>query len=185
MALRRGFKTEANTYAREVRTELGLASDAPLCPFMTADHLAVPIRKLSSFAAALPDQTGCLSRKGDGIGFSAMTACFGRERVIIYNDHLPLTRSHADIMHEISHLMLLHPPHRLRADTGGRHYDSDLEDEANWLGPALLVSEEAALAIAQRGMSANQAAKVYKVSPSLMQMRLNVTGAMRRVARAA
>lgn len=185
MALRRGFKTEANTYAREVRTELGLASDAPLCPFMTADHLTVPIRKLSSFAAQLPEQTACLSRRGSRAGFSAMTACFERERVIIYNDYLPPTRSHADIMHEISHLMLLHPPHRLRSDTGGRHYDSELEDEANWLGPALLVSEEAALAIAQRGMTINQAAKIYKVSPGLMQMRLNVTAAMRRVARAA
>lgn len=185
MALRRGFKTEANIYAREVRAELGLASESPLCPFMTAEHLTVLIRKLSSFAAELPEQTARLSRKGRGPGFSAMTACFGRERVIIYNDYLPLTRSHADIMHEISHLMLLHPPHRLRADTGGRHYDSELEDEANWLGPALLVSEEAALAIVQRGMSAHQAAKIYKVSPSLMQMRLNVTGAVRRVARAA
>ena len=185
MALRRGFKTEANTYAREIRTDLGLASDAPLCPFMTANHLAVPVRKLSSFSAVLPDQTACLSRKGSGLGFSAMTACLGRERVIIYNDYLPLTRAHADIMHEISHLMLLHPPHQLRADTGGRHFDNDLEEEANWLGPALLVSEEAALSIAQRGMSPNQAATIYKVSPSLMQMRLNVTGAMRRVARVA
>lgn len=185
MALRRGFKTEANIYAREVRTELGLAFDAPLCPFMTAEHLAVPIQKLSSFAATLPDQTAVLTHTGSGIGFSAMTACLGRERVIIYNDYLPFTRSHADIMHEISHLILLHPPHRLRSDTGGRHYDSDLEDEANWLGPALLVSEEAALAIARGGMSANQAAKIYRVSPSLMQMRLNVTGALRRVARAA
>lgn len=185
MALRRGFKTEANTYAREIRTELKLAWDAPLCPFMTADHLTVPIRKLSSFAAELPEATAYLSRKGGAAEFSAMTACFGHERVIIYNDNLPPTRSHADIMHEISHIMLLHPPQRLRADTGGRHYDSELEDEANWLGPALLVSEEAAIAIAQQGMNAHQAAKIYKVSPSLMQMRLNVTGAKRRVARAA
>jgi Zn-dependent peptidase ImmA (M78 family) len=183
MALRRGFKTEANAYAREVRAELGLASDAPLCPFVTASHLAVPVRRLSSFADELPIQTACLRDKG--IGFSALTACFGRERLIIYNDSLPLTRSYADIMHEISHMMLLHPPHRLRADTGGRHYDIDLEDEANWLGPALLVSEEATLRIAGLGISAGEAAKRYNVSSSLMQMRLNVTGAMRRVARAA
>jgi Zn-dependent peptidase ImmA (M78 family) len=185
VGLRRGFKSEANTYAREIRTELGLASDAPLCPFMTANHLAVPVEKLSTFSAILPDQTAYLSRTGSNIRFSAMTACLGRERVIIYNDYLHVTRVHADIMHEISHLILLHPPHRLRADTGGRHFDNDLEEEANWLGPALLVSEESALAIAQRGMSINQAAKIYKVSPGLMQMRLNVTGAMKRVARAA
>ncbi len=185
MALRRGFKTEANIYAREVRTELGLAADAPLCPFKTADHIAVTVHKLSSFSSALPQHTAFLGRKSNSIGFSAMTACFGLERAIIYNDYLPPTRSRADIMHEISHMMLMHPPHRLRADTGGRHYDSELEEEANWLGPALLVSEEAALAIAQQGVTISQAARAYGVSPSLMQMRLNVTGAVRRVARAA
>lgn len=185
MTLRRGFKTEANTYSREIRTELGLVADAPLCPFKTAELIAVPIYTLSSYAADLPAETSYLARKGDRIGFSATTACFGRERVIIYNDNLPMTRSHADILHEISHILLMHPPHRLRAETGGRHYDSELEDEANWLGPALLVSEEAALTVAQNGWTARGAAQIYGVSASLMQMRLNVTGAVRRAARAA
>lgn len=185
MKLRRGFKTEANTYAREIRADVGLAADAPICPFVTAEHLGVPVFKLSSYGSELPLETAYLSKKDRKIGFSAMTACLGKHRAIIYNDYLPITRSHADIMHEISHIMLMHPPHRLSSDTGGRHYDNELEDEANWLGPALLVSEEAALTIAQRGLGARNAAKLYQVSPSLMQMRLNVTGALRRTARAA
>jgi hypothetical protein len=142
MALRRGFKTEANAYAREIRVDLGLAADAPLCPFKTAEFIGVPINALSSYTATLPKEAGYLSQVGGKIGFSAMTACFGMAKVIIYNDNLPPTRSYADIMHEISHILLMHPPHRLRAETGGRHYDEQLEEEASWLGPALLVSEE-------------------------------------------
>ena len=185
MTLRRGFKAEANVHAREIRMELDLAADAPLCPFKTAELISVPVLTLSSFSGKLPDETSYLSKRGEKIGFSALTACVGSERIIIYNDYLPLTRSHADIMHEISHLLLMHPPHRLRAETGGRHYDNELEEEANWLGPALLVSEEAALSVVQSGMPIVNAAQSFAVSPSLMKMRLNVTGAERRVRRAA
>jgi Zn-dependent peptidase ImmA (M78 family) len=185
MTLRRGFKSEANAYAREIRSDLGLAADSPLCPFKAADLLAVPVRKLSEFASILPMETTALKKQGTRIDFSAITGCFGRERVIIYNDGLPPTRSYADIMHEIAHILLMHPPHPLKTDAGGRHFDCDLEDEANWLGPALLVSEEAALAVVQRSLNVRYAAGLYKVSPALMQMRLNVTGALRRVSRAA
>ncbi len=185
MTLRRGFKSEANIYAREIRADLGLAADAPICPFATAEHLGVPVFRLSSYASEFPLETAVLSKKDRKIAFSAMTACLGSSRAIIYNDFLPTTRVHADIMHEISHIMLMHPPHRLSSESGGRHYDDELEEEANWLGPALLVSEEAALTVAQSGLGARGAAQLYKVSQSLMQMRLNVTGAFKRAARAA
>ena len=185
MTLRRGFKSEANVTSREVRKELGLAAVDPLCPFKTADLLEIEVRKLSSFRSILPIETALLLQNRGKIMLSAMTACFGNDRVIIYNDALALTRSHADIMHEISHMLLLHPPHRLCAETGGRHYDAELEEQANWLGPALLVSEDAALAIVQSGIGVQAAAERFKVSTSLMRMRLNVTGAVKRAARAA
>ena len=185
MSLRRGFKSEANVTSREVRKDLGLAAADPLCPFATADLIGVKVRKLSSYRPIVPSEAAYLMQSRGKIVLSAMTACFGAERVIIYNDALAPTRIHADIMHEISHMLLMHPPHRLCADSGGRHYDAELEEEANWLGPALLVSEEAALAVVQAGVALRTAAERFKVSPSLMQMRLNVTGAAKRSARAA
>lgn len=185
MKLRRGFKSEANATSREVRSDLGLAADDPLCPFRTADLIDVEVLKLSAYRDVLPTETAYLMQSRDRIVLSAMTACIGSNRCIIYNDALPLTRSRADIMHEISHMLLMHPPHRLCAETGGRHYDAELEEEANWLGPALLVSEEAALAIAQSGTDVQRAAARFQVSPMLMRMRLNVTGAMKRAVRAA
>ena len=133
----------------------------------------------------MPDETSVLFEKKRKIAFSALTVCVGPQRIIIYNDTLPTNRCHADIMHEIAHMLLLHPPHRVCAETGGRHYDQEMEDEANWLGPALLVSEEAAIGVVQQELSIQAAAKIYKVSRDLMRMRLNVTGAYKRVARAA
>lgn len=185
MTLRRGFKSEANITSREIRKELGLAAEAPLCPFRTAELIGVKVLKLSSYRSPLPLETAYLMQNRGKIVLSAITACFGNDRVIIYNDFLAPTRSHADIMHEISHMLLMHPPHRLYAETGGRHYDAELEEEANWLSPALLVSEDAALAIVQSGVGVRVAAERYRVSSSLMQMRLNVTGALKRAARAA
>ncbi|WP_420608094.1 ImmA/IrrE family metallo-endopeptidase [Novosphingopyxis sp.] len=87
-------------------------------------------------------------------------------------------------MHEAAHMLLMHPPHPMCGADGTREYVAELEEEANWLGPALLVSEEAALSIAKLGTDLRSAANNFGVSPSLMQMRLNVTGARRRARRA-
>lgn len=185
MAFRRGFKTEANTTSREIRAELGLAADAPLCPFATAQHLEVSVIKLSAFKAKHPNAVNYLISAAGQSEFSAITVCIRTQRVIIYNDGHSPARCAANIMHELSHLLLMHPPHPLCGENGKRHFDASLEGEASWLGPALLVSDEAAVAVAKRGIALRSAADEYGVSTQLMQMRLNVTGAHRRVSRAA
>src|SRR5438046_1606223 len=50
MVLRRGFKTEANHIAREVRAELGLRFIDPLDPWALARHLEIQVVPLSSYA---------------------------------------------------------------------------------------------------------------------------------------
>ena len=185
MALRRGFKTEANRTSREIRAELNLAEDAPLCPFLTAKHLEVLVVKLSAFEKQHPIAVRYLTSTAGQDEFSAITVCIGALRVIVYNDGQSPARCAANIMHELAHLLLMHPPHPLCGEKGKRHFDAVLEDEANWFGPALLVSDEAALAVARRAISTKSAAAEYGVSAQLMQMRLNVTGAERRISRAA
>ncbi len=59
-----------------------------------------------------------------------------------------------------------------------------MEDEANWLSGALLVSEEAALSVIRRGWSLAVASAHYGVTQSMMKFRINVTGAIKRVGRA-
>lgn len=185
MKLRRGFKTESNVTSRELRRELNLDPAAPMCPFALSEHLGVRLMKLSDFVLSHPDAANYLLRGAGRDEFFAMTLCGVSPRAIIYNDAQSRWRTAADIAHELAHLLLMHPPHRLADAAGRRHFDAELEDEANWLGPAILVSEEAALAIVNQGLRLADAAGAYGVSQELMQMRLNVTGAWKRSRRAA
>jgi Zn-dependent peptidase ImmA (M78 family) len=182
MALRRGFKTEANEIAREIRAELNLKSAEPLNPWRLAEHLAIPIIPLSAWRRHIPEAVVHLSEI-EPESFSAVTVFFGTKRVIVHNDAHSRGRQAADIAHELAHALLGHPPSAAIDERGCRYWNEDLEDEADWLSGALLVSEEAALAVALSKQSVPEAARVYGVSKAMMQWRLNVTGAYQRISR--
>lgn len=176
MKLRRGFKTEANEYSREFRRELGVPAHGPLCPFTLAEHLAIPAMPLSRFVDADPSIRTLLGSDE----FFAITVFSGTGRTIVFNDGHHELRQRSDVAHELAHGILGHPPCPPLSRDGCRHFDPDLENEANWLGPALLISEEAALWIARRNMSLDEASQTFNVSKPVLRMRLNVTGAHRR-----
>lgn len=179
---RRGFKTEVNQLSKELRQELKLHAEAPLSPWKLADHLSIPLIRLSDHRQRIPDEVAFFEGEGRK-DFSAATVFCGTKRAIIYNDSHHRSRQASDIAHELAHGLLQHPPAPPLSDEGCRNFDAALEAEANWLGPALLVSEEAAMSIARRGISVTEAAEEYEVSTKIIQMRLNVTAAGIRVAR--
>lgn len=183
MALRRGFKAEANWYAREMRRELGLAPVSPLCPWKLAEHLGFPVFPLSEYAAIAPDAVRYLRSKNGQKDFSAITLFDGHFRWIIHNDAHDPKRQAANIAHELAHGLLLHRPAPLFTSAGVRHYNAEQEEEASWLGPALLISDEAALHIVERKMAIEVASDRYGASIQVIQMRMNVSGATRRVGR--
>ena len=184
MALRRGFKTEANEVAREVREELGLDAEDPLDPWKLAQHLAIPVTPLSALSSA-PPQGVRHFQVIDASRFSAVTVFVGCNRVIIHNDAHVLGRQASDLGHELAHGLLLHPATPALDSTGCRNWDGTVEEEANWLGGALLVSEDAAVMLARKGTPVAEAAALYGVSEKLMDWRLNVTGARIRAQRRA
>lgn len=183
MNLRRGFKTEAEWYAQEMRRELKLKPHDPLCPWRLAAHLEIEVVKLSALATDTEKDVKAAVRYLMSTGsehFSAVTIFpthHGRKRVICANDSHAATRQSASISHELTHALLGHRPKSLF------EFDKIAEDEAHWMGPALLVSDKAATQIAYRRISVDEAAKEFGVSSKLMQMRLNVTGAMKRLSR--
>jgi IrrE N-terminal-like domain len=180
MTLRRGFKTEANKYAREFRLELMSPPDAPLCPWRLAQHLLVPVFTLSEFAKQNPRAAFFLTQ--DGLWqFSGATFVFGYKRIIVINDGHSPKRQASDLSHELSHCILAHAPAPHLATSPSRQYDKEQEEEANHLGPALLISEEAALSIVRRGLARAQASDMYSVTEDVIQMRINLTGAAKRV----
>ena len=66
---------------------------------------------------------------------------------------------------------------------GCRQFNRTHEEEANWLGPALLISEEAALYIVEQRLAVDLAISTYGVSRDVITMRIGVTGAQRRLQR--
>lgn len=182
MALRRGFKTEANDRVREVRAEMGLSPIAPLDPLALARHLDIPVITLSSMAGEAPKAFRQFSLVNQA-EFSAMTVFDGTRRIIVYNDFHTKGRQSSDIAHELSHGMLLHPPRPALDANGCRNWNDDMEDEAQWLGGALLIPEEAALSIARRNLPLDHAAALYGVSDKMVSWRLRITGAFKRLDR--
>jgi Zn-dependent peptidase ImmA (M78 family) len=78
----------------------------------------------------------------------------------------------------------LHPPTPALDDRGCRIWDQGIEDESQFLSGALLVPEDAALAIARGRFTVSEAAAHFCVSEQMIQWRLNITGATKRVERA-
>jgi Zn-dependent peptidase ImmA (M78 family) len=179
--VRRGFKTEVYAISREIRAELELTALDPLDPWTLADHLAIPVWRLSEYTG-ISSAIRLLSDAEEG-AFSAMVAFVGHKRVVIYNDAHAVTRQRADIAHELAHALLLHEPHVVRAGKSP-DFDQGQEDEANWLGSSLLVTEESCMSACHRNLSIKDAAEEMGVSEQLMRWRINVTGARKRVERA-
>lgn len=180
MAPRRGFPTEANWIASDVRAELGLEPEDRLDPLTLADALDIPVTRMSELRREAPRVVAYFSGPQQG-AFSAMTLFCGRRRTIIHNDAHSPARQVSNITHELSHGLLLHPRTPPLDAVGLRASDRALEEEAGWLTGALLISEASALLIAERGWSVETAATHYGVSQRMVQFRLNVTGAPRRV----
>src|SRR5688500_2771596 len=125
MGYRRGFKTEANWYARQMRGELGLAVYGPLCPWKLAEHLGFPVLALSAFEAAAEEAVIYLRSSAGQKDFSAITLFDGPVRWIIHNDAHDRKRQAANIAHELAHGLLLHPPKPPFDSNGSRQYDAE------------------------------------------------------------
>lgn len=182
MALRRGFKTEAEMIARDVRQELALGSTDPLDPWILAEHLCLPVLPLSALLSQVPEAVGHFQRV-EPDAFSAVTVFEGNRRLIVHNDSHSRPRQVSNLTHEIAHALLHHPPSPPLSDHDCRDFNVELEEEANWLAGTLLVPEEAALRVVSTRLRVREAAIEYGVSTQMMQFRINVTGARVRVAR--
>lgn len=177
--LRRGFKAEAERYAEEFREALGLRHSQPLDMFLLADHLAIPTLALSQLQGELSSLSyQCLSHETKK-QFFAVTLSVGSRRYIVFNDHVAPTRQQSDMAHELSHAILGHPANELTNESGGRHYNKTLEAEAACLSGVLLVPRAAAIAIVASNKHPQVAANEFNISPQMMTMRLNQSGAKR------
>ena len=175
--LRRGFKSEAEAYACEFRQELKLLASAPLDMFVLARHLEIPVIALSNLQDAMSATSYQLLTKPEKKPFSAVTLFRGRHRSIIYNDSNSPARQQSDLAHELAHAILDHPPSSLTNESGGRHYNKELEEEAACLSGVLLVPLSAAMWILKSGKTLESLSDQYNISTAMLRMRTNKSGA--------
>jgi len=184
MSLRRGFKAEANRISLSLRRDLGLAPHDPIDLFKLAERFKARIVSLSEFVDECPEEVRQLTRI-DKSAYSAGTIRLENGGpLIIYNDSHSDGRRNNSLAHEIAHLALGHEFTLPIDTTGCRILDRDIEDEANWLGPTILIPNEAAMHILRVGMDAMTACDAYGVSAAVLQMRINASGARIRMSRA-
>lgn len=175
--LRRGFKSEAESYACEFRRELTLLPTAPLDMFLLASHLLVPVLALTELRDEIDPLKFHVLTVPSKKPFSALTLFRGRHRSVVYNDTNAPVRQQSDLAHELAHAILDHPPSGLTNESGGRRYCKELEDEAACLSGVLLVPLVAAIAILKSGSSLQNASDQYNISLPLLRMRVNQSGA--------
>jgi len=184
MALRRGFKTEAETIAAEIRSDLKVSLHSRLDPQLLAEHLDIQLWPLSQLNHSTSSVEGLAEAityltAADTSVFSAVTVFSGTVRTIVHNDGQSLARQASNISHEVAHGLLLHPPGPVLDQRGCRLWIADAEDEANWLGGTLLIPGPAARRAARNRRSLDQIADQFGCSTEMARWRLNMTGARR------
>ncbi len=151
-------------------------------PFALAEHLLIPCQPIDEYIS--DDRCGWAAVHLTGKGheeFSAVTVYRGTRKRILYNGRNSPAGRRSDVAHELSHVLLEHEPGPVRGKEESRTWDPDQESEASWLGGVLLVRDHVALRVARLGMPVAEAATSYGVSVSLMEWRLNASGARKRV----
>ena len=179
MALRRGFKSEAERIARRVRTDLGFGVAQSVAPEALAEMLGIEVRAGDELVSRERFQE--LQR----IQPDAVSACTlqpsSNRLVVVYNPLSAQTRRQSDVAHEIAHVLLAHELSRLEklGDLTFFSCDPIQEEEANWLSGCLLLPRTLLMAEVRGGADATDIADKYGVSKDLAQYRLRVTGVVR------
>ena len=179
MALRRGFKSEAERIAKQVRENLGLNGSQSITPDMLAKLLGIEIW---SGDELIPRERFIELEQIQRGAFSACTLRPSDDRIaVVYNPLSSHSRQTSDLAHELAHILLDHNFSQIvrLGDITFLSCDQTQEEEAAWLSGCLLLPRALLLAEVRRGSDAKAIAKRYQVSEKMAQYRLNVTGVVR------
>ena len=179
MALRRGFKSEAERIAKQVRADLGLSAAEPVAPELIAELLRIEIKSGDELIPR--DRFQDLEHIQPG-SFSACTLRPAPDRVVVvYNPLSPKSRQNSDVAHELAHTLLDHDLSLVQrlGDVTFLSCDPIQEEEAAWLSGCLLLPRALLLAEVRSGTGAIDIAKKHGVSEKMAQYRLRVTGVVR------
>jgi len=187
--MRRGFKSWCERTSGGYRSQLGLELADALEPRQLAEHLSVLVWTPQDIPGLSTRSIEQLTEV-DPSGWSAVTIAAGGHNLIIINSAHARTRQRSSLAHELAHVILNHRPTEARVSGEGilfrDRYDTEQEDEADWLAGALLLPREGLLSVYRRTQSSETIGRHFGVSTKLVDWRLRTTGILvqaRRVGR--
>jgi Zn-dependent peptidase ImmA (M78 family) len=182
--VRRGFKSEAERLATDLRQRVGCAEEDSAELEAVAENLGVRMlpadqlverSRLAELAEIQPDS------------FSAATFRLpSGERVVVYNPLHEPGRTRSNQAHELAHIILDHDVRTIERVGNLKFLTCDVqqEEEADWLGGCLLLPRALLLNAAWKGMNAEQVAARFQTSVPMARFRLNASGVLVQVGRA-
>lgn len=182
--MRRGFKAEAERRSEAARASLGLGPLAKLDPWAYADSLGAYVLGADELDLPPDDAIQLLQRDPDS--WSGMTLAEDGLLLIVLNSAQSRRRQASTLMHELAHSILDHTPASVQVSPAGlvllSDYSDEQEEEADWLGGALLLPHAALLHHRGNGRSAADIARHFGVSDDLCNWRCRMTGVEKRLA---
>ncbi len=158
---------------------MGIRKNAPLIARDLARHLEVLLWEPSEIRGLSESTLAILTKRGNTVWSAVTISCDGIDTVIFNPVHSEARQS-SDIMHELSHVLLIHEPSQIMVSPDNpfmlRSYNERLEEEASWLAGCLLLPRDALVHIRTNGLSDDEACDSYVVSRQLLTYRMNVTG---------
>ncbi len=174
---RRGFIKECEDYAHLYREDMGIAIHEPLPAYKLAENMNIELIRFEDFPLH-QSEIGCLH---NSISAATVRNKFGKP-LILYNARHADARTESNIMHEIAHLILNHDTVAMSSATYGeasRHYDSQMELEAERLGSILQIPTLGLKTHLRQGKSKSEIALHFGASEKMVLFRYNTSGFLR------
>jgi len=175
---RYGFKAEAERYAEEFRSDLGIQPHGALCPRALADHLGIPVFGIKN-NERLPKEIKDHWAHHLKSPFSGLIIADGSYKEVHHNDYNHPRRQNSDLAHELAHIILGHDTDVPLKENGERAYHREVEEEAKWLGATLLLPKKATVFMVLNDFTRAKVEEIYEVSWQLYRYRVRVTDAER------
>lgn len=178
----RGFKTDAENLAHEIRREMGLPTHSRIMAKQIAELFGAKVmvpRDLDIGNETLEELEGPSVKR-----WSAFVIPFKSPKIRHRLVHNPLHHEHrqeANILHEMGHLICGHEPKSMTmmGSIPIRNFDKTDEDQANYLGYALQLPKDALFHALRNGWSEDRISTEYFASLEAVRLRLNITGSKR------
>ena len=182
MALRRGFKAEAERVALDIWSEMDLAPGDSMKALNLARHIGCVVHAADELVDVVKLER--LKLIQDDAFFACTFKIPGNRHAIVYNPLMSARRRNSDIAHEVSHIVLDHRLSRLErlGEVAFLSCDKRQEEEAAWLSGCLLLPRPALIHDLSKGMASTTIADRRNLSTSMVDYRVRVTGVERQLA---